>query len=818
MHEYIQVFEHSTMNIIFPIGGQGNRMKEQYRQPKAFIPVFNMPLIMWVLQHVIPQLQNEDHIFIVTLPSLRSYFESTVAIEYPSIQFIYLDNCTSGAAETLTRGVSHIIQNNPQRSCLPTICMDCDTCYTSDILDRYRNSVQKNVVYYTTNQDPLPLYSYIKLSPSGEVIEIQEKNKISDNANTGIYCFRNLLILEKYTNLAVMIGKEVGKECYTSMSIDAMIRNDETVSGIMINDQYVFNLGTPDQFQHFCESRFAFLFDLDGTLVQTDDIYFSAWKCIVKEYDIDLTKEMFDICIHGKPDMEVVQLLLPDVLHDISLITNKKDAYVLDNIKQVIPILGADIFLKSIYQEGHPIVIVTNSNRSVAEAIVDHCGWKSRINGMIVGAECRHPKPYPDPYVNALELLGIPASRAIIFEDSKSGLLSAKAVSPRCVVGMESLYKQSVLLDYGADMTLPHFMNVDYTIISNTNHCKEYHAQLTSWITSSMNKNRSETCTELQQDHIYIHHEKLKGGFIADVYAIEIRSNPTQSCVFKVKSNRETFLTNMSAMLHLYEREFYFYDKISRDVPLQVPSYVGLIQREHDENVGILLENLCRREDMGQFELNLSQEPREVTSQVIDGMVRMHKQYWNQPLQSMYPQLKYHNNYPCMVTFVQKQFPEFYKRWSGILTEKQMSSVKYGVDNFQEIQERLSHGCLTLCHGDIKSGNIFFYGKQKIPIFCDWQYVSIGKGSQDLVFFLIESFDIPYLKTQQMEWIQYYYDELDQKEYTLDEYLQDLADSAFYFPLFVALWFGTIAEDELIDKHFPRRFIERWMSFVEQEM
>ena len=234
--------------------------------------------------------------------------------------------------------------------------------------------------------------------------------------------------------------------------------------------------------------------------------------------------------------------------------------------------------------------------------------------------------------------------------------------------------------------------------------------------------------------------------------------------------------------------------------------------------MGILLENLHQREDKGQFELNLSQEPKEVTSQVIDCMVRMHKQYWNQPLQSMYPRLEYHKDCPCMVTFVQNKFPDFYKRWHGILTDQQMSCVQYGVEHFQEIQERLSHGCLTLCHGDIKSGNIFFYGKERIPIFCDWQYVSIGKGVQDLVFFSIESFDIPYLKKHQMEWIEYYYGALDDTSYTLDEYVQDLADSVLYFPLFVALWFGTIAEDELIDKQFPRRFIERWMSFLEQEI
>ena len=66
---------------------------------------------------------------------------------------------------------------------------------------------------------------------------------------------------------------------------------------------------------------------------------------------------------------------------------------------------------------------------------------------------------------------------------------------------------------------------------------------------------------------------------------------------------------------------------------------------------------------------------------------------------------------------------------------------------------------MTLIHGDVKSPNLFYkkkdYGYE--PYFIDWQYICIGKGVQDLVFFMIESFEVSKLKILKDLFLNYYY-------------------------------------------------------------
>ena len=90
--------------------------------------------------------------------------------------------------------------------------------------------------------------------------------------------------------------------------------------------------------------------------------------------------------------------------------------------------------------------------------------------------------------------------------------------------------------------------------------------------------------------------------------------------------------------------------------------------------------------------------------------------------------------------------------------------------------------------------------------------MAIGKGVQDLVFFLVESFDladlplvVPLLKS-------YYYIQLCEhgvSGYSYEEYCADFALALKHFPMFVSLWFGTVPMDELIDKNFPYFFIRK---------
>ena len=97
------------------------------------------------------------------------------------------------------------------------------------------------------------------------------------------------------------------------------------------------------------------------------------------------------------------------------------------------------------------------------------------------------------------------------------------------------------------------------------------------------------------------------------------------------------------------------------------------------------------------------------------------------------------------------------------------------------------------------------------------EYITNGKGVQDLVFFMIESFDTNKIIVYKKLFKEYYYvkcRDYGMLTYSKEEYDKDFVYSIFYFPLFVAIWFGTLPSDELIDKNFPFFFIQKLINFI----
>ena len=69
----------------------------------------------------------------------------------------------------------------------------------------------------------------------------------------------------------------------------------------------------------------ALIFDLDGTLVITDDIYFEVWQNILSQYNIILSKEIFAKFIQGNNDKYVLNVLLTNVNISLKELSKKKD-------------------------------------------------------------------------------------------------------------------------------------------------------------------------------------------------------------------------------------------------------------------------------------------------------------------------------------------------------------------------------------------------------------------------------------------------------------------------------------------------------------
>jgi thiamine kinase-like enzyme len=204
-------------------------------------------------------------------------------------------------------------------------------------------------------------------------------------------------------------------------------------------------------------------------------------------------------------------------------------------------------------------------------------------------------------------------------------------------------------------------------------------------------------------------------------------------------------------------------------------------------------------------------------------MAQMHSKFWNVHLKKMFPEIKGSRDatfYPFLPDFINKRYALFQTNWFHHLNKTQQMLCNQIYKDFDTIQESFSGGeHLTFIHGDIKSPNLFYDIENDYePYFIDWQHCAIGKGVQDLIFFIIESFDITHI-THIFEIVRYYYYKKIQEygilNYPFKEYEEDLYSAICYVPFFTSVWFGTTPQDELIDKNFPYFFINKMAYLLE---
>jgi HAD superfamily hydrolase (TIGR01509 family) len=795
------------MNIIIPLGGKGERFsKNGYTEPKPLISIFEKRMIEYVLDNL--KLSNTDKVFIVYNKNLDNYdFSNLILKKYPFVHLIKI-NDTKGAVETLFLGIDQIVNNHLYHN--KCLILDCDTFYTEDIINIFNVSLD-NMVFYTKNYDVVPIYSYIELNTDATIINIREKHKISDNANTGAYAFTDITELYKFCKHVIENNITFNNEPYTSCVISEMIKANKIFKGYELKEECVFSLGTPTAVKKYETNAHAFLFDLDGTLVITDDIYFKVWYDILIKYNIELTNELFTKYIQGNNDNYVLKTLLLNINLSVDDLSKLKDDLFLKNIHKIKIIDGIYDIIKQIKFLGHKICIVTNCNKKVATEIVKHINIDNLIDFIISSNDCIHCKPNTEPYNKAIEKYNINNTKCIIFEDSKTGLLSGKGVNPKLLIGIETIYDSNDLQTFGVDLSVKnyHNMNVHNLLcneVNNSNYLNNIIKQ------SSMIDNIK---------NILIDDNKLKGGFIADVISFKIVTNDkVYSQILKYENTQENNLSSMAKKIELYEREYYFYTDVSKQINIHTPKFYNLIY-DNNNVIGIVLENLLDKKYINN--LNLDFESIDVTLKITDRMAKMHSKFWNKNLTKMFPKLKTSKDvtfFPFFKEFIDERYELFKNSWFKILSNYQQEKCDEIYANFNKIQECFSTGNhLTFIHGDIKSPNIFYDVENGYePYFIDWQHCAIGKGVQDLIFFIIESFDIKNMKSVFYLLKEYYYKKILEygvTNYSFEEYENDIKNALCYIPFFTSIWFGTTPQDELIDKNFPYFFISKMFYLIE---
>jgi HAD superfamily hydrolase (TIGR01509 family) len=644
------------MNIIIPIAGIGKRFTDSgYKEPKPLIKILNKELLRHILDNL--NFLVDDKIFIIYHTYLDTFnFSSIIKSNYDNVYLIPISFRTDGSAETVLYGINHILDNKLS-NLEKCVILDCDTIYNTNILKKIRNNNTNGVISFKDDNTNI-IYSYVKLNNNNKIIDIKEKDKISEYANTGAYFFKDILKLKKYCNIIIEQNIKFKNEYYISCVIKKMLEDDEEFQSIIIDKKYYKSIGTPEELDSYLNNHISFLFDLDGTLVKTENIYFKIWTDILADFNITLTDTIFNNYIDGNNDLYAMERLQIDKSsYNITEISGKKDELFSKYTNEIAIIEGSKSFIKELKKLGHSISIVSNCNRKTCESIIKYMGIYNYIDHIIIGNECKNPKPYPDPYLKAIELLGTVNTKCIIFEDSKSGLLSALSVNPKNIIGIDNGKNSTILQELNINTIINNYNNITLTdLINNKINEEEIIIQM---INNSLSK-------KYDIKNIKINTNKLKGGYISDVIKvnIELKSGEIIDSVLKYENKYTSSLTKMAYKLGLFDREYYFYENISSYININTPKYIGTIKDLNFVSKGILLENIDK--EGFYLNLNLNKEKIDVSLKVIEESARFHSQFWGKDLENSFKGIKKHNNKmfnPVWGNFIREKWPIFYDRW-----------------------------------------------------------------------------------------------------------------------------------------------------------
>jgi HAD superfamily hydrolase (TIGR01509 family) len=201
----------------------------------------------------------------------------------------------------------------------------------------------------------------------------------------------------------------------------------------------------------------ALLFDLDGTLVDTDALHLSAFQSVFARHGIALSKAQYVGGIMGYSNPLIGEAFLPHLTTSEREATlAAKEAAYRHMVGARAPLAGVLALLDFAEGQGIPCAVVTNAPRANADLVLKNLGLAERLAIRVIGAELARAKPDPLPYLSGLELTGGDAAHSVAFEDSLSGLRAALGAG-LAVVGLTTTLDMARLLDAGATIAVADF-------------------------------------------------------------------------------------------------------------------------------------------------------------------------------------------------------------------------------------------------------------------------------------------------------------------------------------------------------------------------
>jgi len=190
----------------------------------------------------------------------------------------------------------------------------------------------------------------------------------------------------------------------------------------------------------------AVLFDFDGVVVQSEDVYDRATKKLGDLYGIEIPPS-FNDANRGIAEALFYERFKAAFHLDVDLPALQKAGQRLlwtEFSKSVKYTPGFEQFYARVRQYVDQVALVTATPRPLIDEIFNNSKLAVEFDLMVTSSDVEHTKPAPDSYLRACVLLGIEPSQALVIEDSPTGLRSATSAGCQTIGLTTSCHRDSL--------------------------------------------------------------------------------------------------------------------------------------------------------------------------------------------------------------------------------------------------------------------------------------------------------------------------------------------------------------------------------------
>jgi len=204
----------------------------------------------------------------------------------------------------------------------------------------------------------------------------------------------------------------------------------------------------------------AFLFDMDGVIMDSNPVHKIALKQFCRKYGFDLTEDQLREKIYGRTNKDWIPAVFGSISKDqIARYADEKEALFRELYADSIrPLEGLKAFLEKLEKGGIKRAIATSAPRANVDFTLDKTGLRSYFNTILDESFVEKGKPDPEIYLKTSKALGIDPTRCIVLEDSLSGVDSGKAAGCK-VIGITTTHTAEELK--AADKVVTNFEGLD---------------------------------------------------------------------------------------------------------------------------------------------------------------------------------------------------------------------------------------------------------------------------------------------------------------------------------------------------------------------